>query len=504
MSVYLLGIDVGTHSTKGVLVSREGRVAGHRVTQHDVSRPRPGHAEHDADDVWWRDVSRIIAALLNDSGVNPVDVKSVGVSGLAPAMVPVDSDGRPLRPAILYGIDTRAETEVAWFNAELGLDAPGTPPAVRMQAQSLAPKIAWFREHEPARWTSTDRILGSTGYVVHRLTGTYVVDSLNAAAFSPLYNPAENAWDATMCSRFGFPLEMLPCIREATDVVGGVTPEASHETGLAVGTPVICGSMDGLAEYLASGATRDGDACVLFGSTMCVCVLTSEFREHPQLYSGRTLVPGLSRMSGGMATSGALVQWFRDNFAPRETLDALDDEAATIAPGSDGLIVLPYFSGERTPIFDTRARGLILGLTVSHTRAHVYRAVLEGIAYALKHHLELMAEVDVVPGRVLAIGGGSRSELWTQIVSDVTGFSLECVHQPHGAELAAAFLAGYGAGVFDNFSELADKWVRTGRTALSRPAITSVYDRYYAVYRRLYDRTRDDMHELACLSERLA
>jgi xylulokinase len=500
VSAYLLGVDIGTNSTKGVLVTRDGRVVAHHVVEHGVSRPLPGWAEHDADTVWWGDVSQIVGRLLSDASVSPAQVASVGVSGLSPAMVPVDSDARPLRPGILYGVDTRANAEIAWLNTELGWDRPDTPPARRMQAQSLAPKIVWFRNHEPERWRKTRKILGPTGYVVHRMTGAYVMDSANAEALAPFYDPATEDWNGAMCDRFGVPPELLPEIHAATEVVGSITPEAARQTGLAAGTPVICGSMDALAEYLSSGVIQAGDGCVVFGSTMCVCVLTAEPRGHPLLYGGRTLVPGMSRLSGGMATSGAVTRWFRDNFSRDADFELLGNEAASVPPGSNGLIVLPYFSGERTPIFDSQARGLIMGLTVSHTRAHVYRALLEGVAYALRHHLELMAEVGVAPHRLVALGGGSRSELWTQIVSDVSGYSLECVQQPFGAALADAFLAGYGTGLFNDFSELTDKWVRIGRIVSAHPEVSSLYDRYYTVYRRLYERTKEDMHELACLN----
>ena len=510
MSSYLLGVDVGTQSSKGVLVSLDGQVAAYHAVEHGVSRPFPGWAEHDADAVWWADVTSIVRALLRRTEVDPASVAAVGVSALAPAMVPVDADGRPLRPGILYGIDTRAHAEVERLNRELGWDGSDAPPGRRLQAQSVSPKIVWFRDHEPARWEQTWKVLGATGYLVHRLTGAFVVDPVNAEALAPLYDPANGAWDAAMCDRLQVPLAVLPEIHEPADVVGRVTPEAARQTGLAAGTPVICGTIDGLAEYLSSGVIREGEGCVAFGSTMCMCVLSSVPRRHALLYGGRSLVPGLSRLSGGMATSGALSRWFRDNFAPREVQAELESgvsayqrlsaDAAAVPPGSEGLVALPYFSGERTPVFDHQARGLILGLTTSHTRHHLYRSLLEGVAYGLRHHFDLMAEVGVVPGRLVAVGGGSQDRLWTQIVADVTGQVLECVELPIGPALADAFLAGYGLGLFENFEPLAERWVRIGRVVRPDPGATAVYDRYYAVYRRLYERNVEAMHELAGLS----
>ena len=511
VSAYLLGIDVGTQSSKGALLRVDGRVAAYHAVEHGVSRPLPGRAEHDADAVWWGDVVTITRALLDQADVDPADVAAVGVSALAPTMVPVDADGRPLRPGILYGIDTRAQVEIERLNRELGWDGPAVSPARRLQAQSVAPKIVWFRDHEPERWARTAKVLGATGYIVHRLTGSFMIDRHCAGALAPLFDPATAGWDPTQCGRLGVPSSLLPEVREATDVVGGVTPNAARETGLAAGTPVICGSMDVLAEYLSSGAIEEGEGCLVFGSTMCMSVLSPEPRSHPLLYGGRSLVPGLHRVSGGMATSGELTRWFRDNFAPDElriegragtsAYQLLGEAAAAVPAGSDGLVVLPYFSGERTPVFDAQARGMILGLTVSHTRQHLYRGLLEGVAYGVRHHFDLMAEVGVVPRRLVAVGGGSQSALWTQIVSDVTGQTIACVERPIGPALADAFLAGYGIGLFDAFAPLAERWVRIGRRVSPDPRATAIYDGYYRVYRRLYERTAEEMHELARLGE---
>jgi xylulokinase len=243
---------------------------------------------------------------------------------------------------------------------------------------------------------------------------------------------------------------------------------------------------------------------------MCLSVLSTERHQHGSLYAGRSLVPGLYRLSGGMASSGTLARWFRDNFAAevveteqRSGVSAyhlLGDEAATVPPGSEGIVVLPYFSGERTPIFDVQARGLILGLTVSHTRRHLYRGLLEGVAYGVRHHLDVIGEVGLSPRRLVAVGGGSQSALWMQIVSDVTGQPLECVERPIGPALVGAFLAGYGIGLFDSFTPLAERWVGIGRVVRPDAGAAAVYERYYRVYRRLYQRTAEEMHELAQLS----
>lgn len=509
-SVYLLGADVGTQNTKGILVTVGGEVVARHPVEHGVSSPRPGWAEHDAEQDWWSDFAKICRVMLERSGVDPRQIAAIGVSGISPDVVLMDDQGFALRPAILYGIDSRAHAEIAWLNHELGLDSPNVGPAERLTTQSAAPKVLWLRKNEPERWHRTRKILGGAGFLVCKLTGAYVVDSSTVGGLAPLYSRAKGGWDIEACERFGVPIDLLPDIHPPTEVVGTVTPSAAEQTGLAVGTPVTCGTSDGYAEWLSAGMVNVGDACVTFGTTFCLSLLTAEPRRHPLLWGGREMYGGLYGIGGTTNASGGLLRWFRDQFGQLEmqaerqlglnAFHLLSDEASTVPPGSDGLVVLPYFHGERTPIHDGQARGLILGLTTHHTRRHIYRALLEGSAYSLRHHFDLMAEIGIKPKRLIAAGGGSQDSLWTQVVSDVLGMPQECVEFPHGAPLGDAYLAGMGVGIFKDFGPLKSDFARIGRRVMPQPAATAVYDRYYRVYRRLYDRTMEEMHELASLA----
>ena len=507
---YLLGIDVGTQGSKGILLKTTGEVVARCAVEHEISFPRPGWAEHDADKVWWGDFVKLARELLRRSAIDPERIAAVGVSAVNPVMVPIDARGRPLRPGILYGIDTRSTAEIQWLNHDLGWDRPEVPPSRRLTSQSVSPKVIWLRENEPELWKRTAKVLGATGYIVFRLTGVTAIDSGTVSALAPFYNAAIGTWDEGMCEHFGVPTSIFPKVHAVTDIVGTITPEAAEQTGLAAGTPVSCGTGDATAEYLSAGVVEAGDAGVLYGTTMCMSVLSAEPHTHPLLWGHKSIVPGLFGTGGGMATSAALTRWFRDQFG-REEMDVerhlgvnayhvLSDEASTVPPGAEGLVVLPYFAGERTPIHDGEARGLILGLTIYHTRRHIYRALLEGTAYGLRHHIDLMAEVDVRPKRIVAAGGGSLDPLWTQIVSDVIGMPQECVETPYGPPLGDAFLAGYGAGLLHDFHALKDRWVRIGRRVEPRPAFTAFYERYYAIYRRLYGQTVEEMHGLARLA----
>jgi xylulokinase len=506
---FLIGVDVGTQGSKGVIVSEAGQVLAFHSIEQTVSLPRPGWAEHDADAAWWSGFVEVVRVLLARSGIDPRDVSAVGVSALMPVMLPVDDRGKPLRPAILYA-DTRAHDEMTMMNRHLA--GRGLRPTV---AHDVGPKIVWFRDHEPDQWQKTRSIIGAQGYVAFKLTGRTVIDQFTSLGFHPFIDPDRYEWDAVTCDLFGIPSEFLPEVVQMTDVIGTVTTAAATETGLAEGTAVIGGATDFIAEIISTGAQADGDVVVTYGTTFCLVAFSQTpigscpglapiLQRNDELLR---LYPDLYSVGGGMATSGALARWFRDQFGQAEhrleqnlgqnAYGALGQEAEAVPPGAEGLVVLPYFSGERSPIHDDLARGVIFGLTLAHSRGHVYRALLEGVAYGVQHHLQLMREAGVTPRRIVATGGGSRSRLWTQIVSDVTGLPQEVI-SPSNAALGAAFLAGYAVGAFGEISDVR-RWARAEEEVYPRPGIHDEYQRYYEIYRRLYERTKEEMHDLARL-----
>jgi xylulokinase len=506
---YLLGIDIGTQGSKGVIVASDGTLVASQFVEHGLSTPRPGWAEHDADAIWWADFVKLTRHLLQQAQVEARDIAGVGVCALSPDMLPLDGNGHPLRPGILYGIDTRASVEIVTMNQDLGLAGNAA-----LTAQDVGPKILWFRAHEPLRWNRTRKIVSAHGYVIARLTDQYTIDHTTAGGYRPFYDPTLADWDASICARYDLPLEYLPTIAETTGIVGSVTASASAETGLAEGTPVIAGATDFPAEAVSTGASDIGDLIVSYGTTMVVLAFTERPIICQGLWSGRGLLGALADLyperyvvAGGMATSAALTRWFRDNFGQTErraeqelginAYQVLSLEAEAIRPGSDGLIVLPYFSGERTPIHDDQAQGVLFGLSLAHTRGHVYRALLEGISYGLAHHVDLMQAAGARPRRIVATGGGSRNPLWAQIVSDVTGLP-QVIQGRSSAALGVAFLAGVGVGLVDNLRDMR-AWVPPDVEVQPRPDVHVRYRDYYRIYRRLYEHTKEDMHALARL-----
>ncbi len=503
----LLGVDIGTSSSKGVLCSPDGDILASATVEHDTAFPRPGWAEHDADRVWWGEFVALCHALLAGK-YHGSDVAGVAVSAIGPCMLPLDADGRPLRQAVLYGIDTRSTAEIAWLNETFGEEALFELGGMPLTSQAVGPKILWLRNHEPELFERTATIHSSSDYVVYRLTGEHVIDRHTASAFNPLFNIHELEWDARYADQI-IDLDRLPRLLDTHAIAGHVTTAASKATGLAVGTPVTAGTIDVAAEALSVGVTEPGDMMLMYGSTFFLMNLVRELRPDRRLWPAAYSLPGRRAMMGGMATSGLITKWFRDVIAGDERrIEAetgasayaqLCDLAETVPAGSDGLICLPYFAGERTPLHDPDARGTFAGLTLRHTRGHLYRAVLEGVGYGVRHHLEIMRELDAMPERIIAVGGGSQSDLWLQIVSDITGVRQLVPERAIGAAYGDALLAGLATGLIGSVDSVQESWSRIDRYIDPNPEHTPIYDAGYSIYRSLYESTKDQMHALARL-----
>lgn len=506
----LLGIDIGTYSAKGALCTPGGEVLTSHVVEHDISMPRPGWVEQDADAVWWSAVVKICRTFAGQ-GFDMADIGGVATSAIGPCLLPVDVDGRPLRPGILYGIDTRAGDEIAWLNERYGEEAMFELGGMALTSQAIGPKILWLRRNEPDIFAKTHKILTATSYLIYRLTGEYVIDRHTGAHFNPLVDIESLEWD----DRFAEPLvelEKLPRLAWSTEIAGEVTERAAAETGLRAGTLVTAGTVDAAAEALSVGVAKPGDLMVMYGTTMFFILVTDRPIPDERMWSTGYVLPGTYDIAAGMATSGALTRWFRDSFGAAEmqaeadggpnAYAALAEMAAKIPPGAEGLVCLPYFAGERTPINDPDARGVFAGLTLSHTRGHLYRALLEGTAYGVRHNLETFREMGAEPNRIVAVGGGAANRLWTQIVTDVTGAPQVVPEQTVGASYGDAFLAGLATGIIPDLEALSRDWVRVAEVLEPNDTAHGQYDSYYQVYRQLYENARDDLHALAHLGRR--
>lgn len=493
VSEYVLGIDMGTGSTKGVLARPDGTVVASASRPHAMSLPRAGWAEMDAETDWWGDAAALCHELAGRAGDGRI--AGVCVSGLGPCLLVCDADVQPLRPAILYGIDMRATAEIAELTERFSEAAIVARCGKSLSTQAVGPKLVWVRRREPDVWARTRRWYTSHSFVVGRLTGEYALDHQTASQCDPLYDLAANDWYRPWADEVVPGLE-LPRLVWPGEVLGTVHAEAARATGLAEGTPVAAGTVDAWAEAFSAGVRHPGDLMLMYGSTMFFVQVLGSASSHPALWTTAGVDRGSSTLAAGMATSGSLTAWLADlcGGAPFERLVA---EAAATPPGADGLLVLPYFAGERSPIFDPRARGVVAGLTLRHGRGHLFRAVYEGIAFGIRQILELLEQAAGTPARIVAVGGGTQGGLWTQIVTDVTGREQLLPAQTIGASYGSALLAAIGAGLTAPDTD----WSQIAGRVRPDLAHREVYDKLYDVYTELYPATKRQLHRLAALQE---
>ena len=501
MGKYYMGIDIGSFETKGILMDERFEVAASHSVGHTMENPAPNCFEHDAEAVWWHDFCAVSRALLTKSGVSAGDIAGVGASVLGCDCLPVDENCRPLRKAILYGIDARSQAEMDWLTGYYGeagvLERFGHP----ICSDDVAAKILWVKNHEPDVYARTYKFLTGSSYITAKLTGNYVIDQFLAkAAFRPLYRE-DGSINSAECGIYCRPEQLCEC-RVVTDLAGYVTDEAARETGLLPGTPVITGSGDSTSEAVSVGITEPGDVMFQFGSSLFFYCCSDHPVTDPRVHGGNYTVPGMYSVSGGTNAAGTLTRWVRDNFFP-------DLVAAQSAGGPDaygammdylpesslGLVCLPYLAGERMPINDPAAKGVLFGLTLEHNRGHIYRAALEGVACSLWQNVRLIEDAGLPIARITAVGGGTKNTAWMQIVSDVTGREVAVPAVTVGASYGDALMAALGTGRLKSFSELKSV-IRPGRVYRPDETAHAGYATLRRVYDGLYPATRELMHLL--------
>lgn len=496
MGDLLLGIDMGTGSTKGVLARPDGTIVATASRSHAMSLPRPGWAEVDPLAVWWADVVSIASELVAQTSGDALACMTI--SGVGPCLVLTDADGQPVRDAILYGIDARATAEIDELTERFGAEEIVRRCGKALSTQAVGPKMLWVRQHEPDVWRRARRWHNSSSFVVGRLTGEYVLDHHTASQCDPLYDLGAREWADDWAKEVCGDLP-LPRLAWPGEVIGAVSPHAAAETGLPEGLRVTAGTVDAWAEAFSAGVRQPGDLMLMYGSTMFFVQQLSGLRSHPLLWTTNGVEPDTYTLAAGMSTSGSLTTWLQE-LTGGVRFEQLIAEAATVPAGSDGLVLLPYFAGERTPVFDSQARGVVAGLTLRHGRGHLFRAVYEGIALGIRQILEFLEE-DVDPAtRLVAVGGGTQGGLWTQVVSDVCQREQVVPTQTIGASYGGALLAAIGSGLVPAETD----WATIDHTVEPDAATAATYDELFAVYSELYPATRDQVHALARIQERTA
>jgi xylulokinase len=507
---YLLGIDVGTTGSKALLIDSRGEIRGSATTEYPMHTPQPLWAEQDPED-WWSATVRSIRQVLESSQVQAQQVAAVGLTGQMHGLVLLDRAGKVLRPCIMWN-DQRTALQCAAITERVGLERllewTGNP----VLPGFTAPKILWVQENEPEVYRQIAHILLPKDYVRFRLTGALASEVSDASGTS-LFDVRRRAWCTEMLDALAVPREWLPEVTESPVVSAQVHAEAARATGLLEGTPVVGGAGDQAAQAVGTGVVHEGIVSVTIGTSGVVFAASEQYRVEPQgrLHAFCHAVPGKWHLMGVMLAAGGSLRWYRDALGEaekaeaqakgRDPYDLLLEPAARIPAGCEGLLFLPYLSGERTPYPDPHARGVFFGLMLRHTKAHLTRAVLEGVSYGLRDSLELMKALGLRVEQVRASGGGARSSLWRQILADVLGTQIATVNVTEGAAYGAALLAGVGAQLYPSVEAACQQVVRITGTTVPGPA-SNVYGDYYPRYRALYAALAPEFRELARVVER--
>lgn len=502
---YVVGVDIGTQSTKALLCAADGRIVAQDSVAYQPDTPRPLWAEQDPA-IWLDAVVRAIAGAVTkaraDDGVFAVErIRSICISGLyGGSGIPVDADIKPLHPCLIW-MDRRAEAEVKWISANIDPARLRQVTGNHVDSYYGFTKILWIRENRPDVWARTRYFLPPNAWVIHALTGEIAVDHSSAGNIGGIYDLQARRWSDEMLAALGIPRRMMPDrLVGSSEIVGRLKPDMATRLGLPAGTPVVAGGVDAAVATFAAGATRKGQHVAMIGTSMCWGFITRDVDTRSGLISMPHVFGGEHDVYvfGGAATAGASAAWFVEQFGPAEAgadaYAALEAAARDLPPGSDGLVFLPYLMGERSPVWDGQASGAFVGLTLTHSRAHAYRAVLEGVAFALRHNMESVPGA-TLDGNLIVVGGATKSDLWLQIIADVTGRPVLTIAEEVEAAMGAALLAALGVGLASP-EQAARGWVRLREHARPRQTARRVYDGAFAIYKDLYPALRPSMHGL--------
>jgi xylulokinase len=493
---HFLGVDVSTTATKALLIDDSGTVVGVAVSEYAYETPRPLWAEQDPD-LWWQATVSSVRQVLAQAGIDADQVRGVGLTGQMHGLVLLDAAGRVLRPAILWN-DQRTGAQCQEIRDRLGRERLIQITGNDALTGFTAPKILWVREHEPEVYARAAHILLPKDYVRYRLTGQFATDRAGGSG-TILFDLARRDWSPEVLDSLEIRAGWLPRTYEGPEITGMLSAAAAQDTGLEAGIPVVAGGGDQAAGAVGAGAVEPGVVALALGTSGVVFASTARPVVEPEgrLHAFCHAVPGRWHLMGVMLSAAGSLRWYRDTVAPGTDFDALLQPAADVPPGSEGLLFLPYLTGERTPYPDPLARGAFVGLTVRHTQAHLTRSVLEGVAFGLRDSFELMRSAGLSDiAQVRITGGGAKSALWRQILADVLDSELVTVNTTEGAAYGAALLAATGTGAYPDVASACAAVVHVAGCNEPGPA-TAAYRNQYLLYRELYPALRPTFSAVA-------
>lgn len=501
---HLIGIDIGTTSAKSMLFDAQGTLLAQASQEYPTSYPHPNWAEQNPGE-WWRAVCSTLRQIFAQGARSPADVAALGVSSQAPSVVPVDASGAVQHPALIW-MDRRSEAQCEWLREHVGTATIASVNGGRIDPFFMAPKLIWYRENRPKLYQATHTVLQANGYIVFRLTDERTMDSSHGP-LSLLFDNRNAQWSDELIEKAGLDLSRLPPVSPCAQIVGEVTREAAAATGLLPGTPVIAGMVDGTAASLEAGVVNAGDAVEMTGQTTVLLICSDRPYLDDALFPLGHAIPDRYLVVGAQVASGGSLRWFRDQLgeperqeADRRGLDAFDvlgERAAESPPGSNRLVFLPYMYGERSPIWDSQARGVFFGLSLATTKADLVRAVMEGAAYGLRHNVQSAAAAGFDAQRLACVGGGARSPLWNQIKADVLQRPVHVPKAATGAPLGDAIAAATAAGLYDSLADAVDGMTASGVEYESNPDLAGRYDALFEIYASLYPALAGSFADLA-------
>jgi xylulokinase len=488
-----LGIDVGTGGSRAVLIDTDGSVIASTTVEHaPFASPEIGWAEQDPRD-WWRASAAAIRALLADENVDSGDIAAVGLSGQMHGAVFLNESDEVLRPSIIW-CDQRTEKQCRELTTKIGAENLIRLVSNPALTNFTLTKMLWLRDNEPEIWNQVRTVLLPKDYVRFRLTGDKATEVSDASG-TLMLDVENRKWSSEILAAVGIGENLLPELYESAEITGTISAKAAEETGLKARTPVVGGAGDNAAGAIGMGIVRPGAVSVTIGTSGVVFAVTNSpsVDLRGRIHTFCHAAPNRWHNTGVTQAAGLSFRWFRDNFASNASYDELVAEAAKITSGADGLLWTPYLMGERTPHIDPHVRATLTGLTASHTKAHIVRAILEGVAFSLRDSIEIYKELNIPIENIRLGGGGARSSLWRQIQADVYGQTVEIVEAEEGAAYGVALLAGIGAGAWKTIDEACDKAIRVADRIEPNDESFAILNHQYKAFQMVYSSLRSIM-----------
>ena len=497
MKKYLIGVDIGTSSVKAIVCDAEkNKIVASASSEHNLLSPKPGYSEEDPQD-WWNGTKETLKQVLSKIEIGTGQILGLGTTGMLPAFVLVDEGGNVLRRSIQQS-DARVSSEMEQLNKIISPEDYFRIAGCSLNQQMISPKILWMQKNEPHIFEKAYKIFGSYDYINYKLTGIFSVES-NWALESGLYDVTDRKWSETVLNAVNISKNLLPQINFPHTVIGSISEQASRELGCnkLKGVPVIAGVADMISSAFISGVKESGDLLIKLGSAGDISATSDELIIDQRLFLDYHPIPGKYCLNGCMASSGSLLKWYKEQFfdSAQYTYKKLDEKISDYEPGSNGIVLLPYFIGEKTPIFDPKARGVIFGLTLSHNKYYIYRSILESIGFGFMHHIDVFRDAGLEINNLIASDAGASSQIWVQMLSDIFGEKITVLKTNPGSSLGAAFIAGVATNYYDSWDRIED-FIKYSKTFHPDKKNHDRYQKFYKIYRKLYENLKENFVEL--------